>query len=73
MILEKTLLKDLKVKRANESSRILDSKKKRVGKEMGIVYECVVGTAEENQEELDNVFDLIFEEVIRRRGEKKGY
>jgi len=51
---------------ANKNSPVLGNKKKRKGKEMSIAYECV-GTVEENQEALDDIFDLIFEEVLKRR------
>jgi hypothetical protein len=52
---------------ANKNSPVLGNKKNHKGKEMSIVYECI-GTEEENQEIIDDVFDFIFEEVMRRRG-----
>ena len=58
---------------ANKNSPVLGNKKKGKGKEINIIYECV-GTKEENQEMLDDVFDFIFDEVTKRRElGKSGY
>ena len=53
-------------------SEVLKKVSKSKVKELKITYE-VVGTAEENQESLDRVFDKIFDEVQRRRECRKGY
>ncbi len=65
------------VKKSHRLSRILITKEKPLpikskDIEPKITYE-VVGTEEENQEKIDRVFDLIFEEVMKRREQKQGY
>ena len=73
MIAEKELLKNLEVKKADKGSRVLDKKKKAAKKQIKVVYECE-GTEEENQERIDDIFDFIFDEVMRKREKgKTGY
>ena len=73
MITEKILLKDSGVEKVDKSSRVLGKNKKQKGKETSIIYECI-GTKEENQEMMDDIFDFIFEEVMKRRElGKSGY
>ena len=73
MITEKTLLKDSGVKKVDKSSRVLGNKKKPAEKQIKVVYECE-GTEEENQERIDDIFDFIFDEVMRKREKgKTGY
>jgi NADPH:quinone reductase-like Zn-dependent oxidoreductase len=73
MIAEKELLKNLGVKKADNGSRVLDKKKKATKKQIKVVYECE-GTEEENQERIDDIFDFIFDEVMRKREKgKTGY
>jgi len=62
----------IEVKKTDEIGRALIIQKKRASrkdkiKEPRITYE-LVGTQEENQEKMDKIFDLIFNEVLERRG-----
>lgn len=52
--------------------RIQKPVKVKIKKKISVIYECV-GTKEENQEKIDRVFDLIFEEAMRRRRGKLVY
>ena len=73
MIIEKELLKNSGVKKADKNSRVLGKKKKPAEKQIKVVYECE-GTEEENQERLDDIFDFIFDEVMRKREKgRTGY
>jgi len=73
MITDKTLLKDSGIKKVDKSSRVLGKKKKPAEKQIKVVYACE-GTEEENQEKIDNIFDFIFDEVMRKREKgKTGY
>ena len=73
MITEKTLLKDSGIKKVDKSNCVFGKKKKPVEKQIKVVYECE-GTEEENQERIDDIFDFIFDEVMRKREKgKAGY
>jgi len=72
MITEKTLLKDSGVKKVDKSSRVLSKKKNPAEKQIKVVYECE-GTEEENQERLDDIFDFIFDEVMKKRESGQRY
>ena len=51
----------------SENETNLKHNKKRRGKEMSFAYECV-GTEEENQRKVDDIFDYIFEVAIKKMG-----
>ena len=72
MITEEKLLKDSGVKKVDKSSRVLGKKKKQTEKKMSVVYECE-GTEEENQERIDDIFDFIFDEVMKKRESGQRY
>jgi len=50
----------------------LGKKKKQTEKKMSVVYECE-GTEEENQERIDDIFDFIFDEVMKKRESGQRY
>ena len=68
MVSKALLTKDLGIKKVNKVSRILNSKRKRDKNNINIAYQY-----EANEDMLNRVFDLIFEEIIKRRKEKQSY
>ena len=72
MVSEK-LLENLNIKRADKISRVLSVKKKPSKKEINKKEINIIYKYEEDEERLNRVFDMIFEEVIRRRKEKQRY